>query len=63
MPTDPQQQLEALRRTLCGDCGVGPFKGVRHHRRGPLRVSRWLVLGLVLVGAAGIGLVLWLGLG
>ncbi len=41
---DKQQQFEALKRGLCGDCGVGPFKGGRRGKG--LSVSR-RVLGLV----------------
>lgn len=58
MPTDPQQQLDALKRNLCGDCGVGPFKGGR--RGGGWRVSGraawWIVAAALAVVLSGVAL-------
>jgi hypothetical protein len=50
---DKQQQLVALKRGLCGDCGVGPFKGGRRGKG--LSVSHrvlWLAAAAVVVGCA-----------
>ena len=50
MPKDPKDQLDRLRRSLCGDCGVGPFKGGGTRKCCP----RWLAIMLVGVVALGI---------
>ncbi|MFI4859073.1 MAG: hypothetical protein ACIAXF_00185 [Phycisphaerales bacterium JB063] len=63
MPNDPEQQLETLKRGLCGDCGVGPFRGKRPSQQVSVRAAVWLGLGLLALTGAGVGLLAWLGSG
>lgn len=51
MPDDRQRQLDALKRSMCGDCGVGPFKGGRTGAGVPRRVVWGVGIGLLLAGA------------
>jgi len=56
MPDDRQQQLDALKRSMCGDCGVGPFKGGRAGVGVSPRIMWGLGIGVVVAACVAIAL-------